>query len=753
MQVEIDSRRPRPPGPDKPPARRGGPRARGRLAAPHATLDVVHAKIRPPVLRQGLVARPALVNRLRRDAAPVVSVVAPAGYGKTILLAQWAEAEARPVAWLTIDSRDNDPAVLLPHLVAALGLGGSGKPAVDRVAKQIATRSPFLFVVDNADLLRAPAACRLLSLLIGQAPDGSTVALGSRTVSKPAVAAVRAHRLVREVETADLLLSSKEARLLLEAGHPELTEEEAADVIALCEGWPAALYLASLSLRDEATKPRQSAFGGSDRYLADYIRAEYLSQVRPRDGRFLRRTAILDELTGPLCDAVLRDEGSDVALKRLARIDLVVPTSDGRGPYRVHHLFRDLLARELLEDEPQLVALLHRRAAAWYQKASDPEPALRHATAAGDAERVAAIITAVALRASSRSQLAEIERSIERFDASDQLERYPAVALHGSRIHAFRGRAAEAERCLEVAERGARRRTRDAAALRPGVAIVRAALCRRGPRQMLADARAALAGLSRRSPWYQEGLLMQGTAAALLGEPREADALLAAAAEAAVAVGCVETRMLAAAQQSLIAREDGDQFRADALATEARGLAAGAELDGCPTSAIALAAAARAALGHGRIGEARDLTAAALELTPFLTEALPWLAVRTRLELARCSLLLGDGQTAATLLAETRALLDVRPCLGVLVDQARKLQYEVDARTRRDAAPAGLTPAELRLLPLLATHLTFREIATELHVSRNTVKTQAISIYRKLGVSGRSEAIAAVAAFELQGAA
>src|SRR5262249_24578451 len=161
------------------------------------------------------------------------------------------------------------------------------------------------------------------------------------------------------------------------------------------------------------------------------------------------------QLTGPLCDSVLREEGSELALKRFARIDVVVPTADGRPPYRLHPLFRDLLMRELVEEEPQLMALLHPRAAAWYQKAGEPEPALRHAGAAGDADRVASIIAAVALRASSRSQVAEIEQSIERFDQSQQLDRYPGVALHGSRIHAFHGRAAEAERWLDVAERGA----------------------------------------------------------------------------------------------------------------------------------------------------------------------------------------------------------------------------------------------------------------------------------------------------------
>jgi LuxR family maltose regulon positive regulatory protein len=714
---------------------------------------VVQAKLRPPALRQGLVARPALVNRLRRETAPVVSVVAPAGYGKTTLLAQWAAAEARPVAWLSIDARDNDVVVLLAHVVAALDLGGSDRPTADRAARLVAKRRPFLFVVDNADLLHASEACRLLAQLIAHAPKGSAVALGARTVPKQAVAAARTGALVRELWSGDLALSGREARSLLESANPELSEEDTAELIAVCEGWPAALFLAALSLRDDANRSRPSSFGGGDRYLADYIRAEYLSRLRPRDVRFLRRTAILDELSGPLCDSLLRDEGSDLVLRRFARAGLVLPVAaDGRSPYRLHHLFRELLLRELLEEEPELIAPLHRRAATWYEKAGEADAALRHAGAAGDAGRVAALVAAVALRASSRSRLAEVERSIGRFEESEQLDRYPAVALHGSRIHAFGGRAAEAERWLEVAERGARRRNRDAAALRPGVAIVRAALCRQGPQRMLADADAALAGLPRRSQWHQEGLLMRGFAAALLGDTGDADTVLAAAGLAAQAGGCAETQMLAAAERSLLARTHGDQALADSLAAEARELAAGTELEGCPTAALAAAAAARAALAHGRIDEARELTAAALELTPSLTEALPWLAVATRLELARCSLLCGDGQAAGALLAEIDILLELRPLLGVLVDETRNLRYEAETLTRRDAAPAGLTPAELRLLPLLATHLTFREIATELDVSRNTVKTQAISIYRKLGVSGRSEAIAAVAARGLQSA-
>ena len=135
MPTEIDSRRPLPPGPRKAaPRRRGGARARSSRPPPQGTLQVVEAKLRPPTLRQGLITRPALVNRLRREAPPVVSVVAPAGYGKTTLVAQWAAVEPRPVAWLTIDARDNDPVVLLAHVVAALDLGGAARPTANRAA-------------------------------------------------------------------------------------------------------------------------------------------------------------------------------------------------------------------------------------------------------------------------------------------------------------------------------------------------------------------------------------------------------------------------------------------------------------------------------------------------------------------------------------------------------------------------------------------------------------------------------------------
>jgi LuxR family maltose regulon positive regulatory protein len=263
---------------------------------------------------------------------------------------------------------------------------------------------------------------------------------------------------------------------------------------------------------------------------------------------------------------------------------------------------------------------------------------------------------------------------------------------------------------------------------------------------MLLDANAALAKERRGSQWHPTALLLRGCAFVLLGADEDADAVLGDAALEAAALGCNETRMIATGQRSLISRRRGDDSRSDELSAEARAIAVHGELEEYPTFAVALAASAHTSLRCGRWAETRELLTAADERRPFLTEALPWLAVGVRLEVVRCYLALRDLGAARTLAAEIRAILDLRPDLGVLDDRARELQRDLGALIAiEENARLGLTPAELRLLPLLATHLSFREIAERLAVSRNTVKTQAISIYRKLGVSGRSDAIAAAA--------
>jgi LuxR family maltose regulon positive regulatory protein len=724
--------------------------------------DFLESKVQVPVLRPGTVSRTALVNRLRATTIPVVTVVAPAGYGKTTLLSQWADRDARTFAWVTLDDRDNDPVVLLRHIAAALSRDqpvGQGvvdalnapspsiwSGAVPRLAAELSARSPLVLVLDDFNLLRSRAALETVSALIDDEAEGSMFVASTRVTPKLPLAPLRASGRLLELGAEDLALSKREAQLLLRATGVSLGEARMDELIEQCEGWAAALYLAALSIRDgEQTGRGRTRFGGDDRYLADYFHSEYLSRLRPGPLRFLRRTSVLDRMCGPLCDAVLEDEGSARELEKIERANLfLVPLDNRREWYRYHHLFRELLQRELAEQEPDLVPVLHGHAADWFEANGDRESALEHAYAAGDTDRAAEILAAIALPVYYSGRVATLERWFNRFERAGLLERYPAVALHGCRIHALRGRPDRAKRWLDAATHGtfSSKLPDGTRSINSWVALLRAWLCEKGVKQMLAEAEVAVAGLHKESDWLPSALLAQGAALVFLDQHERADEVLASAAVCAAEHGSIETQVTALAERSLLAAKRGDTDKAEELASEANKLVVTSGVQGAPARALEDASNAQALLHRGRWNEARDCLTAAQDLLPYLTLAIPWLAVQTRIELGRGFVTLRDGAAVQELLNEIDELLERVPGLGTLVASAEELRREADSVPEAEKSAAGLTPAELRLLPLLATHLSFREIAEQLYVSRNTIKTQAISVYRKLGVSSRSEAIA-----------
>lgn len=713
--------------------------------------NVVEAKVRVPGPPTGAVSRTALVNRLRATPASVVSLAAPAGYGKTTLLAQWAERDRRPFAWLTVDEDDDDPVVLLRDLAAALDQLRSrpesiGTPSLPRLTSWLSSASSFVLVLDDAHHVRSRESTKVMSTLAQHVPAGSTLTLAGRVPSGLPVARLRTGSGLLELHAGDLALSRRESETVLRELHVDLPDEDAAVVLRRCEGWAVGLNLTALACkeRDDAM-PRAAVPGGDDRFLAEYLRSEYLSQLTPNLLTFLRRTSVLDQLTAPVCDAVLGSKGSAQVLASIEKSHLLVVPLDRRGEsYRYHLLFQDLLRRELTESEPELVPVLHRRAADWFEALGDPESALLHAEGAGDTDRLARIVAAIALPAYYRGRIETVEGWLAAFDDETRLERYPTIGVIGGWIHALRGRPAAAERWLAAAERGTSVETtpnREASA-GPSIALLRAALCRDGVDQMCSDVERALAGLPSTSQWRPTALLLLGSALVLRGRDALADAILAGAEESAERLGATDTLIAAISQRSLLASAHDEHTAAETHALRARDLVETSRLDGYTTSALELAASARTSLRHSRWDQARSDLTTARSLTPLLTDALPWLAVQTRLELARAYVTLRDADGARALLSEVLDILRRRPDLGVLVEQATTLQAEVDAMSAAgERSGPGLTRAELRLLPLLATHLSFREIGARLYVSRNTVKTQAISVYRKLGVSSRSDAI------------
>ena len=511
------------------------------------------------------------------------------------------------------------------------------------------------------------------------------------------------------------------------------------------EGWPAGLYLAALSLQAGAPSPAGATdFGGDDQFVTEYVRFELLSRLPPAEARFLQHTSVLDRMCGTLCDAVLQSTRSAQTLEALARTNgFVVPLDRRAEWYRYHHLFGELLRNELERSEPHVVAALNRRAMDWCVANGLTEEAIAYGRAAGETDAIAGMIDALALPTHYDGRIDTLKEWLSWF-SDEELARYPALAVYGAWVRVLTGQPDEAERLLALADGATSTITLSdgSATIEPWVATLRAHMMPDGVGPALADADLALSQLPPASAWVSTALLARGVAHALLGATDRATECLTETVERGLALGAVEEIYLAQAQLALLAARQGAWAEAGQRARAAQAVVDEAGLGDLSSSAIAHAASARVALHEARPEDARAALTRAHRLRPQLDHGLPWLTVQVGLELARAHLALADAGAARTVLTETERVLELRPQMGVLVDDARELRDRVAA----SAEPAGawamtMTGAELRLIPYLATHLTFPEIASRLFISRNTVKSEAVSIYRKLDASSRSEAV------------
>jgi len=662
--------------------------------------------------------------------------------------------------WLSVDRQDNDPAVLLTYIAvgldrvepidpAVLGTLASRGASITKMVlpllgAALASKAlPVVLVLDDVHLLHDQESLDAVAVLVDHLPQGSQLALTSQGEPPLPIVRWRAEGRLAELGPDELAMSPQEAGQLLRAARVELPDPEVAELTRRTEGWPVALYLAGLSIK---TRPTASVAGpsGRDRFLVDYLQSALLSHLSPAEVRFLTRTSVLDRLSGPLCDAVLGTTGSEAVLASLERSNLlVVPLDRQRAWHRYHHLFRELLRERLERDEPGLVRELTLRAARWCERHGLPEAAIGYAMDAGDADQVARGVEQVAIGVYRSGRLATVQRWFDWFDDRGLTQRYPAVAMMGAWVQALGGHAAAAERWADAAEHGSYQgRLPDGSASIEGWrALLRAKLCRHGATQMRADAELALDLIAVGSLWRAPAQLLLGISHLLAGDDGGADRLLAVAVEVAEDTGATVAATVAMAERAILAIDRQDWREAEALVEQARLVVAMAQLEDCATSVVLYAAGARVAIQQGDLAQAeRDLTRAR-QLRPHLTHALPYYAVQARLELIRAYLALTDVAAARTVLREVDDLLRWRPDLGILPDQAGQLRAKLEHIHGDVIGASLLTIAEQRLLPLLPTHHSFREIGQRLHLSQHTVKTQAMSIYRKLGVSSRGEAI------------
>ncbi len=800
---------------------------------------LLRTKLRAPARRAGAVPRPRLATRLAGpDAPPLTLVAAPAGFGKTTLVAE-ALAGDPTTAWLSLDTRDDDPQVFWAYVAAAVdtaladaGRGAravlaSGRASPDAVVAALlndldAVSGDLVLVLDDVHAITSSEITGALAYMVERLPPGVRLVMIGRADPALPLAGLRARGVLGEIRAADLRFSVEEAAAYLTGamGLP-LAPAQVEALERRTEGWIAALQLAALSLRGrEDVAGFIAGFAGDDRFVLDYLAGEVLERQPAEVRDFLLRTSILGRMTGPLCDAVTGGTGGAATLTELERSGLfVIPLDDRRAWYRYHHLFADVLQVRLRDEHPGDVAGLHRRASQWAEDEGDLPEAVHHALAAGDAMRAAALVERAAPAMRRTRQEASLRRWLDALPEAIVVER-PALALALVGARMATGDFADAPRLLQgVEERlaagsGAVADPEEARLLPAQAAMYRAALALvggdLGGTLSHAERALALAGPDDDLPrGAAEGLagLALWSAGDLAGAHARYTASIAhltRAGHVSDVLGCslalsdIETAQgrLGAAAATL---RDGLALAAPLGAVRGvpdmhAGLASIGLDQGDVDGAIAHMAAAEAAGEHAglpqyayrsrvvraRLAELRGDTGESLalleeagrrfdsDLSP-VVHPVPALIARLRLRsgditgavrwarerglgpddplayvtefdhvtLARVFVATGDAD-AAPLIAR---LLEAAEAGGRQGTVADLLALRADAG-RGDAATASdLSEREREVLRLLATDLSGPDIARELVVSLNTVRTHTKHIYVKLGVTSRRAAV------------
>jgi LuxR family maltose regulon positive regulatory protein len=730
--------------------------SRGSRASHVERQRVVASKLSAPPLRAGIVERPQLVETLlsARD-QPVVLVSAPAGYGKTTLLALWRRRDERPFAWVSLEAADNDPVRLVGCVLAALqsivpvdpalrdalddpepDLEGTVLPAI--VDACVLAGRTFVLVLDDLHLVTDRRCHAAVDYLAERLPLGSQLALATRTDPSLPLASLRAHGRLVELRATELALAETEGRALLVAAGVEVTDAQASRLMERTEGWPAALYLAALSLRDRPQRDHfVDHFTGTTRHVADFLSEDVLARQPDALIDFLLRSCIVDELTASLCAVLTDREDPEAALRDLERSNLfLVPLDEERHAYRYHPLFVQYLRAELALRAPGLVPDLHRRASGWYRAHGLSGKAIAHALAAGDVSSAAELVAAAWLPMVESGQVETVRSWIAGFTV-EQIAAHAPLAIAAAWVAALAGDGERAARLTKTARSGSWNGPMPdgTASLESALAIMTSAFGLGGLSAMRAAAQRAVEHEQGR--WRALALLLLGVAETLRGELRDGRVAL----EEAVALsgGETSTGATSLAYLALIELREGHEAEASRHAQRAQRVVERPGMRNYLPNICTYAVLAHLAARRGDSCAASLAVERVYALMQRLTGAFWWQLIVTRLMVAPALTMLGREADAATLLDEASELLRVHIDTGAL--PAWHAEAVAALRAPRRSPTQDLSRAERRVLRLLASDLSLSEIGRQLYLSANTVRTHKRAIYRKLGVSSREAAV------------
>ena len=730
--------------------------AERRVPALLRSASVRASKLEPARLRAGAIQRERLLGQLAAAAdTPIVLISASAGYGKSTLAAQWSARCQRPVAWINLDRGDDDPLMFLNVVTHALDrldpvapelldeFAARAPHVVDVVlpclAAELERLSPLELIFDDLQEVTQTRTLSALNFLLDVVGPGSQVVLATRTDTDLWLARQRLSGDLFEIRADQLALDADEALALAESTGANLSEPALGLLCERTEGWPAGIALALHALHEPVSaEDIAQAITGDQREIADYLVEVMLDREPQERRRFLLATSVLTQMTAPLCDAVLGIDNSSEVLEDLERTNsFVIALDDQRRWYRYHTLFAELLRSELDRSDPELAAEYLARAAQWHeQDGADPGEAFRCAHECGDLELAGRIALASTDGFARFGQLETLRMWL--LNCTDaEIASDSQLALAAAWVYMLLGQPDEAQKFARAAEDGDLDvpGADGATSLRSSLANFRSALAPAGIHQMLVDAEFVRAAEpDSRTRWLFGGFLRTGIAELLLGRSGEAVATFREG--LGLTTGHPElphVKILCLGYLAFALAETGNEPAARKSAQEAWAISVGERLDRSLPGGVALTARAMALAHDG------DFDRATLQLrdarrTSHLFRGARWINADMNIRWGNISLDLGDRPGAQEHAETARAALHGYPDPGMLPSRLAQLD-------ERLAVPAELTPAEMRILPFLPTHLSVKEVAERLDVSPATVKTHVSSVYAKLGAASRSDAV------------
>ncbi len=718
---------------------------------------VVPQRLRPPRSRPGVLERTSLIGRLLAADATLVTIRGGAGYGKSTLAGQWVKADPRSTGWMSLVVGDNDPVVLLRHLARALAAGGVDTTHVEdllrsrepRIAEEVLPAlasvldncdRPFLVVLDDVHLIDRPDALDALDALAEAVPDGSTLALVGRALPPLRLARRRLSGGVFQLEQVDLAYTRVDA--LAVAGQLDQMPQGVVDELVRCtEGWPAGLYLGILALAEHPDPPVVlRGLLTADQRVAEYLHEEVLDRLSPEWRTFLLQASVLDRLSGPLCDAVLqRDDSAQVLRSLWESGNLFVLSVDDSGSFRLHDLFAELLLAELRRTDPEAEGPLRRRAATWHDEHGQMDAAVHQALASGDRQFAATMLYRQLFAVIFLGEVATLQRWLDGFPR-DEVRSNGLVALSAGWLALTLGQ----RRALEMHLADARAAHHDGVlpdgtvSYEVGLAALEMTASLDGLGEMSRAAGVVRAAGPTGSPWSGMAALFEALALGYSGRADPVEVLERAELESR---GMPAVHAVTVAHLGVALCRRTDRIVGSDLIMQAVAEVREHRLESYSMAAIVHCAHSYSAALNGDRDASLHAAAKAHSVKSSMVHVVARAHIHMGLLLCDAALHRRDLAAAAKELQSVLEFLPSEPEALLFVQWAEELEGRL-AHLRAAGHPVELTAAEFRVLQQLPTHRSLVEIGEHLYVSRNTVKTHAQSIYRKLGCQGRSEAVA-----------